>query len=85
MNEIIPDLMRVVVDITEGDVTPDPTQTGANSIRNLGLNSLRMLNFLVTVEDMFGIEWEDDLPDEVLGSFALMAQYIVEQRDVQYA
>jgi acyl carrier protein len=85
MNEIISDLMRVVVDITEGQVTPDPDQTGPDSIRHLGLNSLRMLNFLVTVEDMFGIEWEDDLPHEVLGSFALMAQYIVEQRDVQYA
>jgi acyl carrier protein len=85
MNEIIADLMRVVTDITEGEVRPDPQDTGADSIRNLGLNSLRMLNFLVTVEDMFGIEWEDDLPDEVLGSFARMAAYITEQRDVQYA
>jgi acyl carrier protein len=66
-------------------VTPDPVSTGPDSIRNLGLNSLRMLNFLVTIEDMFGIEWEDDLPEEVLGSFELMAGYITEQRDVQYA
>ena len=85
MNEIIADLMRVITEITEGEVTPDPAQTGDDSIRNLGLNSLRMLNFLVTVEDLFGIEWEDDLPDEVLGSFGRMAGYITEQRDVQYA
>ncbi|MBO4207367.1 acyl carrier protein [Micromonospora sp. CPCC 206060] len=85
MNEIIADLMKVVTDITEGEVQPDPAQTGDDSIRNLGLNSLRMLNFLVTVEDMFGIEWEDDLPESVLGSFEQMARYITEQRDVQYA
>lgn len=85
MNEIIADLMKVVSDITEGEVKPDPTQVGEDSIRNLGLNSLRMLNFLVTVEDMFGIEWDDDLPESVLGSFEMMAKYIAEQRDVQYA
>jgi acyl carrier protein len=85
MNDIIADLMKAVSDITEGEVRPDPAQTGDDSIRNLGLNSLRMLNFLVTVEDMFGIEWEDDLPDSVLGSFEQMARYIAEQRDLQYA
>jgi acyl carrier protein len=85
MNEIVANLMKIITDLTEGEVTPDPQQTGPDSIRNVGLNSLRMLNFLVTVEDVFGIEWDDELPEEVLGSFELMARYIAEQRDVQYA
>jgi acyl carrier protein len=85
MNEIVANLMKIITDLTEGEVIPDPQQTGPDSIRNVGLNSLRMLNFLVTVEDVFGIEWDDELPEEVLGSFELMARYIAEQRDVQYA
>jgi acyl carrier protein len=85
MNQIIADLMKVVAEITEGEVTPDPAKIGPDSIRSLGLNSLRTLNFLVTVEDMFGIEWDDELPQEILGSFEAMAKYIAEQRDIQYA
>jgi len=85
MNDIIASLVKIISDLTEGEVQPDPQQIGPGSIRNVGLNSLRMLNFLVTVEDMFGIEWDDDLPEEVLGSFELMARYIAEQRDAQYA
>ena len=85
MNQIVTDLMDLITEITEGEVRPDPGYTGPDSIRRLGLNSLRTLNFLVTVEDTYGIEWDDDLPEEVLTSFELMARYIAEQRDVQYA
>jgi acyl carrier protein len=85
MNQIVTNLMELISEITEGEVRPDPSYTGPDSIRRLGLNSLRTLNFLVTVEDTYGIEWDDDLPEQVLASFELMAQYIAEQRDVQYA
>lgn len=85
MNEIINGLMKVITEITEGEVVPDPADIGPDSIRRLGLDSLRTLNFLVMVEDMFGIEWDDDLPEQVLGGFEAMAGYIAEQRETQYA
>jgi acyl carrier protein len=85
VNEIVAALMELVSEITEGEVRPDPGYTGPDSIRRLGLNSLLTLNFLVTVEDTYGIEWDDDLPEEVLASFELMAGYIARQRAVAYA
>jgi acyl carrier protein len=34
------------------------------------------LQFLVAVEDEFGIEWADDVPQATLASFSEMADYI---------
>ncbi|MDG4794547.1 acyl carrier protein [Micromonospora sp. WMMD1082] len=80
MDDIIDQLMALVVEISFGEAVPDPARTGSGSIRELGLNSLRTLNFLVAVEDTFGIEWDDDLPEEVLDGFTAMARYIADQR-----
>jgi acyl carrier protein len=72
-------LMRLVVEVTAGEVVPDPSDVGPGSIRRLGLNSVTTLSFLVAVEDAFGIEWDDDVSSEVLGGFAAMTAYVEAQ------
>ncbi|CAH0244567.1 phosphopantetheine-binding protein [Rhodococcoides fascians] len=64
---------------TQGDVTPTNSDVGTDSIRRLGINSVTMLSFLVAVEDAFGIEWDDEVPEDVLNGFTSMAEYIQEQ------
>jgi acyl carrier protein len=73
-------LMALVEEITEGAVRPGREEASTGSIRRLGLNSISMLNFLVAVEDEFGIEWDDDLDAGVLESFEAMAGYIARER-----
>lgn len=76
MPTVIPTLMRLMVEVTEGEVVPNRSDVGPGSIRRLGLNSLATLSFLVAVEDAFGIEWDDDVSSEVLGGFAAMAAHV---------
>ena len=76
MGDVIATLMRLVVEVSGGDVLPNPGDTGPDSIRRLGLNSVTTLSFLVAVEDTLGIEWDDDVSSDVLGGFADMAEYV---------
>jgi acyl carrier protein len=76
MTTVISTLMRLVVEVTAGEVVPNPSDVGPDSIRRLGLNSVTTLSFLVAVEDALGIEWDDDVSSEVLGGFAAMAAYV---------
>ncbi len=78
--ELVPRLMDVLEEATDGVVVPRRDDDGPDSIRRLGLNSVSMLNFLVAVEDAFGIEWEDEIDEEVLGSFDAMARHIAAER-----
>jgi acyl carrier protein len=48
-------------------------------LKDLGLDSFALLSFLVAVEDEFGIVWDDEVPDEVLGSIDTITAYIEEQ------
>lgn len=73
---LVADLVAVLHEITEGRLTELVDPLAPNSIRRLGLDSVTTLAYLVAVEDAFGIEWDDDLPDSVLASFDDMAQYI---------
>ena len=77
-------IVRRLVDIleqaTDGAVVADPDDSGPESIRKLGLNSVSMLAFLVAVEDEFGIEWDDEIDEAVLSSFVAMAEYIAAER-----
>lgn len=74
--EIIDELQQLVVEVSAGEVVPNPADTGPDSIRRLGLNSVTTLSFMVAVEDSFGIEWDDDVSSEVLAGFAAMAAYV---------
>lgn len=74
--EIIAELQQLVVEVSAGQVVPDPADVGSDSIRRLGLNSVTTLSFMVAVEDAFGIEWDDDVSSDVLAGFAQMAAYV---------
>ncbi len=76
---LISRLRTLVTNTSNGRIVADREDPGADSIRNLGLDSLGMLTFLVAVEDEFGIEWDDEVPKEVLASFARMADYIARE------
>ena len=76
MTTILSTLTRLVVEVTGGEVVPDPSDVGPDSIRRLGLNSVTTLSFLVAVEDALGIEWDDDVSSEVLAGFAAMAAHV---------
>jgi len=49
---------------------------GDDSIRRLGLTSVRLLEFMVAVEDTLGVLWGDDADPTVLASFQAMADYL---------
>lgn len=66
-------------------VAPDDLPTtfetrGPETIRKLGLTSVRMLEFMVEVEDRLGFEWEEELDPAVVSSFDAMAEYLLKRR-----
>ena len=79
MDHLVSRLMELVARSTNGQIIASREHPGADSIRRLGLDSLGMLTFLVAVEDEFGIEWGDEVPEEVLASFERMATYIARE------
>ena len=72
-------LIELLEEATDGAVRVPAGAHGPDSIRRLAITSVTMLDFLVAVEDAFGIEWDDDLDPAVLASFDAMAQYILEE------
>jgi acyl carrier protein len=73
-------LMELLEEVTGGTVRPDRRDASEDSIRRLGVNSVIMLEFLVAIEDKFGIEWDDDVDDSVLRSFDRIATHIERER-----
>jgi acyl carrier protein len=74
--DLVPRLMALLEQTTNGQVVVPRDRVGPDSIRQTGIDSVGMLNFLVAVEDEFGIEWEDSVPAATLHSFAAMAAHI---------
>ena len=75
-NVICKRLMALLTDSTKGAVVTDPTDTGPDSIRRLGVSSTAMLEFLVAIEDEFGIEWDDEVDEATFRSFDAIADHI---------
>lgn len=77
------DVLRRLVGLARRSIEMAPEQPlpheGEDSLRRLGMDSVKMLSFLVAVEDEFGIEWSDDIPPAVLASFEHMASHIVRE------
>lgn len=75
-DDVLGRLLDVLQRSTEGRVVVPLEGADRQGFDTLGLDSVGMLNFLVAVEDEFGIEWEDDLPPEVLSSVGSIAAFI---------
>lgn len=74
-------LVELLREVAAEEVPADLETSGPETIRALGLTSVRILEFLVEVEDRLGIEWGEELSPEIVGSFEAMAEYIAGQRD----
>jgi acyl carrier protein len=75
-SDLVCRLIALLEQTTDGRIVVPPDCTGPDSIRNAVIDSLDLLNFLVAVEDEFGIEWHDDVPKETIHSFQAMADHI---------
>jgi acyl carrier protein len=73
-------LVGVLREVAPGELPAEVETSGPDTVRALGLTSVRILEFMIEVEDRLGIEWGEDLAPEVIASFEEMAAYIVEQR-----
>lgn len=77
--DIVDRLIKVLEESTEGRVIVSQSEAMNQSLREFGLDSVALLSFLVAVENEFGIEWDDDLPEETLTSLKNMANYIQQE------
>ncbi len=78
-------LKSLIASLPDDGVTVDPEDTGPDSIRRLGLSSGQLLAFLVSVEDAFGLAWDDDLDPAILASFETMAAHLAERLSARVA
>jgi acyl carrier protein len=81
-DQLLSRLIDLVGRSTNGRIVATREDCGEDSLRRLGFDSLGMLHFLVAVEDEFGIEWCDDVPNEVLASLECMAAHIAKELGV---
>lgn len=73
-------LVGLMRDVAADDLPVTFETRGPNTIRKLGLTSVRILEFMVEVEDRLGVEWEEELDPAVVSSFDAMAQYVLKRR-----
>jgi acyl carrier protein len=76
VTELVVRLMELLEQTSEGRIVVPRDCAGPDSVRNLGVDSLGLLNYLIAIEDEFGIEWQDDLPKGTLDSFEAIAGYV---------
>lgn len=69
-------LCRLFDEVCGRSIAPD------RGLAEQGLDSVALLNVLVAIEDAFGIEWDDDVPEPALSSISAMAQHISSELEV---
>lgn len=73
-------LVGLIRDVAADDLPTTFETRGPETIRKLGLTSVRILEFMVEVEDRLGVEWEEELDPAVVSSFDAMAEYVLQRR-----
>lgn len=73
-------LVGLIRDVATDDLPATFESRGPETVRKLGLTSVRILEFMVEIEDRFGIEWGEELDPEVVSSFDAIAEYVLERR-----
>jgi acyl carrier protein len=70
-------LVACLNEVNEGRLTV--TLADADKpLRELGVDSVALLAFLVAIEDTFAMEWSEDVAREVFTSIDSIAQYVDE-------
>lgn len=68
-------LREVLSESSQGKISITDAQVDV-PLKNLGMDSVVLLSFLVAVEDFLGFEWSADVPQTVFASVDSMASYI---------
>ncbi|HEV7368129.1 acyl carrier protein [Arenibaculum sp.] len=68
-------LCDVLSEVSQGKITVSRAQFQA-PLKDLGMDSVTLLSFLVAVEDLVGIEWPADIPKSTFASIDSIADYI---------
>ncbi len=74
---------KIIVEIVEdSDLRIENITDSANIVEDIGLDSLQLINFMLRIEDEFGIEIDyDDLDMQCLSSVPAFCDYIKECKD----
>lgn len=84
MNEIIGKVINILGEIKEDPAAAEEYSGDSRIIEEIGLDSLEMINFVLTVEDEFGIEINFDQFDySNLEDVKTFAQFIYECQKLQ--
>lgn len=70
-------LGEILSEATQGKVSPTQDQWDLG-FKDLGMDSVGFLSYLVAIEDELGMEWSPDTPREVLKSIRSISDYLVE-------
>jgi acyl carrier protein len=68
-------LRAVLSEVSRGKIAVSRAQSGA-LLKDLGMDSVTLLSFLVAIEDLVGIEWPADIPRSTFASIDSIADYI---------
>jgi len=66
-------LLTILARSSDGAVSIDPGEA-ERPLRELGITSVAILNFLVAIEDDLSMEWSPDQPRETFRSIASIAE-----------
>ena len=79
--KLVERLLNVLEKSTGGDIRV-PLADAHRSLRELGVTSVAILNFLVAAEDELSFEWHPDQPRETFASIASIARALCDSYDV---
>ena len=80
LDAVVEELALVLRDVAGEELPQRFDTSGPESIRRLGLTSVRILEFVVELEDRLGVEWDEGLGPETIASFEAMALFVLEGR-----
>lgn len=73
--ELQTQLCTLLSEVSQDKVCVATSQVTA-PLKDLGLDSVVLLSFLVAIEDLLGFEWPTDVPKETFASIASIAHYV---------
>jgi acyl carrier protein len=76
MDDLVFRLAEALARVTEGRVAVVLPDQGGSSLRDLGLDSLGLLNFLVEIEDTLAMQWDPETPAGTFRSLETIATYV---------
>jgi acyl carrier protein len=74
---IVSRLAAILQSVTHQNNGPAAGLVGSTRLRDLELDSMSWLSFLVAIEESFGIEWDEGLPEDVLASLDSIAAHLL--------